>query len=78
MGERRLRATIHQVGTSLLVDDGLLELKVTEVKSPREVTVTVVHGGLVKARKGVNVPDVLIDCSALPAKVRTRVAHTLR
>lgn len=55
-------------GVSLLVDDGLLELRVTEVKSPTEVLVTVVHGGKVNARKGVNVPDVMIDCSALPEK----------
>lgn len=57
------------VGVSLLVDDGLIELAVTEVKSPSEVLVRVVHGGVVKARKGVNVPDIMIDCSALPAKV---------
>mmetsp|Transcript_72426 Transcript_72426/g.141933 ORF Transcript_72426/g.141933 Transcript_72426/m.141933 type:complete len:404 (+) Transcript_72426:69-1280(+) len=56
------------VGVSLLIDDGLVEVKVTEVKSPSEVIVEVVHGGTVKARKGVNVPDIMIDCSALPTK----------
>lgn len=56
------------VGMSLLIDDGLLELKVTEVKSPTEVVCEVLHGGLVKARKGVNVPELQIDCPALTAK----------
>lgn len=56
------------VGCSLLVDDGLLELSVTEIVSPTEVKAKVVHGGVVKARKGVNVPDVMIDCAALPTK----------
>jgi pyruvate kinase len=55
-------------GVTLLIDDGLVELRVTSVKSPTEVMAVVVHGGVVKARKGVNVPDVMIDCSALPEK----------
>jgi hypothetical protein len=58
------------LGTSLLIDDGLLEVKVTEIKSATEVLVVVVAGGVIKARKGVNVPDLMIDCSALPAKVK--------
>jgi hypothetical protein len=58
------------LGTSLLIDDGLLEVKVTEIKSATEVLVVVVAGGVIKARKGVNVPDLMIDCSALPAKAR--------
>jgi len=57
-----------EVGTSLLIDDGLLEVKVTEIKSATEVLVCVAAGGVIKARKGVNVPDLMIDCSALPAK----------
>jgi pyruvate kinase len=56
------------VGVSLLIDDGLVEIKVTQVRSASQVLAVVVHGGVVKARKGVNVPDVMIDCSALPDK----------
>jgi pyruvate kinase len=66
------------VGVSLLVDDGLVELKVTEVKSASEVLCVVVHGGVVKARKGVNVPDIEIDCSALPAKDIEDAEYLLR
>lgn len=57
-----------EVGISVLIDDGLVEVQVTEVVSPTEVKVKVIHGGMVKARKGVNVPDLEIDCAALTAK----------
>lgn len=57
-----------EVGISVLIDDGLVEVQVTEVVSPTEVMVKVIHGGMVKARKGVNVPDLEIDCAALTAK----------
>lgn len=56
------------VGMPLLIEDGLMELKVTEIKSPTEAVCEVVQGGLLKARKGVNVPELQIDCPALTAK----------
>jgi pyruvate kinase len=45
-----------QVGAHILLDDGLLGMKVTAIKGS-EVTCEVVHGGILKSRKGVNFPD---------------------
>merc|ERR1712072_1361546 len=56
------------VGTCLLIEDGLMEVRVTEKLSNTELKVKVTRGGKLKARKGVNVPDVEIDCAALTAK----------
>ncbi|CAE6912127.1 pyk1 [Symbiodinium sp. CCMP2592] len=57
-----------KVGTVLLIEDGLMEVKVTEKISSTELKVEVTRGGKLKARKGVNVPDLEIDCAALTAK----------
>mmetsp|Transcript_65603 Transcript_65603/g.147984 ORF Transcript_65603/g.147984 Transcript_65603/m.147984 type:complete len:876 (+) Transcript_65603:81-2708(+) len=56
------------VGTLLLIEDGLMEVKVTEKISDKELKVQVTRGGKLKARKGVNVPDIEIDCAALTEK----------
>merc|ERR1740129_1974987 len=53
------------VGIDLLIEDGLMKVNVIEKLSDTELKVKVVQGGTLKARKGVNVPDVEIDCAAL-------------
>ncbi|CAE7515488.1 pyk1, partial [Symbiodinium necroappetens] len=55
-------------GTPLLLEDGIMEVKVVEKCSESELKVEVTRGGKLKARKGVNVPDVEINCAALTAK----------
>merc|ERR1719420_2616967 len=45
-----------------------MEVKVLEKCSETELRVQIVRGGLLKARKGVNVPDCEIDCAALTKK----------
>jgi len=55
-------------GVTLLIEDGLMEVKVTEKSSETELKVQVIRGGKLKARKGVNVPDCEIDCAALTEK----------
>jgi len=75
-GRVTMKPTIEQnalieackAGTVLLIEDGLMEVKVTEKCSSTELKVEVVRGGKLKARKGVNVPDLEIDCAALTAK----------
>eukprot|EP00933_Yihiella_yeosuensis_P063387 TRINITY_DN6651_c0_g1_i1.p1 TRINITY_DN6651_c0_g1~~TRINITY_DN6651_c0_g1_i1.p1 ORF type:complete len:1386 (-),score=440.32 TRINITY_DN6651_c0_g1_i1:263-4108(-) len=57
-----------QAGTVLLLEDGIMEVKVVEKCSDTELKVEVTRGGKLKARKGVNVPDVEIDCPALTTK----------
>lgn len=55
-------------GIDLLIEDGLMKVKVVEQISDTELKVEVIRGGKLKARKGVNVPDVEIDCAALTEK----------
>ncbi len=44
-------------GERILIDDGLLELKVTDTRNSELIT-TVVEGGPLRSRKGVNLPDI--------------------
>ena len=49
-----------KTGNQILIDDGLLELKI--VKNEKEKMVArVIVGGMLKSRKGVNLPDVDIS-----------------
>merc|ERR1719409_2279384 len=57
-----------KVGIDLLIEDGLMKVSVVEKLSDTELKVKVIRGGKLKARKGVNVPDVEIDCPALTIK----------
>merc|ERR1719330_1091852 len=66
--EQRALMKACQVGVILLIEDGLMEVQVVEKLSDTELKVKVVRGGKLKARKGVNVPDVEIDCAALTEK----------
>jgi pyruvate kinase len=52
-----------QPGTRILLDDGLLELKV-ERTDETSVYCTVIYGGILKDRKGMNVPgaNLSVDC----------------
>ncbi len=56
-----------QVGNQILIDDGLLELRIVK-KSEEGIVAKVVVGGLLKSRKGVNLPDVDISMSSLTEK----------
>lgn len=56
------------MGLVILLEDGIKEMKVTEVISDSEVKCVITRGGRHKARKGINVPDLEIDCAALTAK----------
>ncbi|MBG53158.1 MAG: pyruvate kinase [Rhodobiaceae bacterium] len=56
-------------GSSLLLDDGRIRLRVTEANKDYAVT-QVVTGGELSNRKGVNVPDTLLPMTALTEKDR--------
>lgn len=51
----------------ILIDDGNLQLKVISSNGV-EVTTEVVHGGLLKSRKGINLPDTKISAPSLTEK----------
>ncbi|MBM4087384.1 MAG: pyruvate kinase [Planctomycetes bacterium] len=74
---RRLPLDV-QKGDTILLDDGLMELRVLAV-SGREVRCKVVVGGLLKERKGINLPGVALSAPAMTAKdvedLRFAVAH---
>ncbi len=63
-------------GTSLLVDDGKIRLKVIEVTGDTIVTEVKV-GGMISDHKGVNVPDVVVPVPALTEKDRDDLAFAL-
>ena len=54
-------------GDQILLDDGLLELEVLEIDKPR-VHCRVVVGGLLKDRKGINLPGVPVSAPAMTTK----------
>jgi pyruvate kinase len=56
-------------GNRIFIDDGLLELRV-EQAAGTEVTCTVITGGPLKDRKGMNLPGVAVSSSALTDKDR--------
>lgn len=56
-----------EAGSRILLDDGLLELKVLEVKG-EDVRCEVITGGLLKDRKGINLPGVKVSAPSLTEK----------
>nr|MDJ0714015.1 pyruvate kinase [Prochloraceae cyanobacterium] len=56
-----------QPGMQVLLDDGLLELKVEEV-ADKTVKCKVVQGGLLKSRKGVNLPSLDVRLPSMTEK----------
>ena len=54
-------------GTHILLDDGLMDLEVTS-SSDGKISTIVRNGGVLKSKKGVNVPDIFIQLPALTQK----------
>ncbi len=65
-----------EVGTALLLDDGKLRLRV-DACGPEYADTTVITGGVLSDRKGVNVPGVVLPISPLTAKDRADLAFGL-
>jgi len=60
-------------GSRLLLDDGLMELRVEKVDGP-DVHTRVVHGGILKEHKGINLPGVIVNIPSLTDKDRADLA----
>jgi pyruvate kinase len=76
LGRPGLISTIYQAlphdvkpGSRILMDDGLIELKVISVEKNR-VHCSVVEGGILKDLKGINLPGVNVSSPSLTAKDR--------
>jgi len=67
-----LAADVRQ-GDQILLDDGAIGLRVLDVQGER-VRCQVERGGVVKSRKGVNLPGVAVSAASLTAKDRADVA----
>jgi pyruvate kinase len=62
--------TLHKdvkIGDMVLIDDGKIELKVTEIRDV-EVVTEVVYGGPLKSRKGINLPFTKVSAPSLTEK----------
>ncbi|MBF2053446.1 MAG: pyruvate kinase [Candidatus Sericytochromatia bacterium] len=65
-----------EVNSRVLIDDGNMELQVLRKEEDALVCV-VVHGGLLKPRKGVNFPDASLQIAALSQKDRDDLAFAI-
>ncbi len=66
-----------KVGDMILIDDGKIELKVKEIKGV-EVVCTVVYGGPLKPRKGINLPFSKVTAPSLTEKDFTDLEFGLK
>ncbi|WLD92350.1 pyruvate kinase [Alkalihalobacillus sp. AL-G] len=56
-----------QVGSKILLDDGLIELEVTGIEE-RQLITRVLNSGVLKNKKGVNVPNVSVNLPGITKK----------
>ena len=59
-------------GSCILIDDGLIELKVIKVEN-KEIICSVINGGELGEKKGVNVPNVSVNLPAITEKDRADI-----
>ena len=55
-------------GNTILIDDGLIELRVEDVVDGTDIVCTVINGGELGSKKGVNVPNVSIKLPGITDK----------
>ena len=64
------------IGTSILIDDGLVELTVIEINDT-DIVCKVINGGLISDRKGVNVPGVELSIPFISEKDKSDIAFAV-
>jgi pyruvate kinase len=74
VGNREMASTSYKalpsdvkIGDSILIDDGKIELRVTEVRDIDVVT-EVIYGGPLKSKKGINLPFTKVSAPSLTEK----------
>jgi pyruvate kinase len=65
------------VGDTVLIDDGNIELQVTEKGKDDVVTAKVIHGGKLSSKKGINLPYTRISLPSLTEKDRADLEFAL-
>lgn len=85
MGDQSIVSISHkgladdvEVGTSILIDDGLVELVVKEIKDGTDIICEVLNNGELKNHKGVNVPNVKISLPAVTQKDKDDIIFGIR
>jgi len=75
-GDVRMVSTTYEglpgdvkAGDRILLDDGLLELRVERVTAT-EVHTRIIHGGMLKEHKGINLPGVMVNIPSMTDKDR--------
>jgi len=56
-----------KIGNRVLIDDGLIEMEVTDI-TDTEIKCVLINSGFLGHRKGINVPDVYVDLPSLTEK----------
>ena len=64
-------------GNTILIDDGLIEVRVKEIKDGTDIVCEVVNGGLLGSRKGVNVPNVKVNLPSITEKDKADIEFGL-
>lgn len=72
----RLPLEVHK-GTTILIDDGLIELKVNS-HTDTDIFCTVVNGGNVSSHKGINVPGIHLSLPFISEKDKEDIAFGVR
>lgn len=65
-----------QPGNAILLDDGAIELEVSRIEGST-IHTRIIHGGLLRANKGVNLPDVQLSLSAVSVENREEVLQEM-
>ncbi len=66
-----------KVGEFILIDDGKLELQVTEILNEKSIECIVISGGILSSKKGFNLPNTKISLPSLTEKDRIDLAFIL-
>ncbi len=66
-----------ELGNTILVDDGLINLKVTELKE-NSVICKIIEGGVLKPKKGMNLPGMNLSTSSITEKDYTNLEFALK
>lgn len=70
-------ATDLKVGEFILIDDGKLELQVSEIVDEKTIRCTIISGGTLSSKKGFNLPDTKISLPSLTEKDRADLEFIL-
>lgn len=65
------------IGDLVLMDDGKLQLQVTKTNNKDEVETKIIHGGQLRSKKGVNLPNTAISLPCLTEKDRADLDFAL-